>query len=217
MTHKERKAFLHESGQFICHVYAKIDTEYCQVLEDMTTIIQRQQSQDKLDLVRYWDPITTSENEDFHITLVRGHRAIYYHQIKFLLEAIQRNCHIEKPITVCLDDLRVFNNFENTKQFLCLASSNDTNICNLKQNLRNTIDKFAITLTNEDETEDTTTHCSFMFRDNLDNNKQDQVSTVSDLNSLFESQLGELPICQVRLNSIQVKIGNHVYNLNLNG
>ena len=123
-----------------------------------------------------------------------------------------------KPFSVCLDDLNVFNNFENTKQFLCLSSRDNVSILSLKEILRDTIDQFAVTLTDEDETDDTKAHCSFMLRDSIaDSGQQVAVSAVDDMNNLFEAKLGELPIFQTRINSVQVRIGNHIYTINLNG
>lgn len=219
-----KKAFHYEEGQFICHVYAKIQSEEQeQVLKDVIQAIQREQNKSKGS--KDWIPVDKDSNEDdrdtkLHITLIRGHRAVYYHQIKPLIEELRNVCESLEPIYLCLDQLQVLENFERTKQFLCLVScrnelSRGQNSFNqLKQKLQEIVDRFAIKLTSEDETEDTLAHISLMSRDSpRDSEQRDMKLIIEELDKLLYENLGERPICLLRLDAILIKIGKSEYEL----
>lgn len=224
-----KKAFHYEEGQFICHVYAKIESdEQEQVLDDVIETIQSEQSssQNLSGAIRGWIPVETDCHEDsetkLHITIIRGHRAVYYHQIKPLIAALQSLCENLEPVCLCLDELRIFNNFERTKEFLCLSARENELIgghdifCQLKLRLRDIVDRFASKLTDEDETLDSLPHVSLMYRDTLkDDELSDQSHHIDELNRLFAHNPGGQPISLVRIETILVKIGKCEYRLNL--
>lgn len=219
-----KKAFHYEEGQFICHVYAKIQSEEQeQVLDDVIQSIQSEQNE--IGGSDNWIHVGKDGNEDdghtkLHITLIRGHRAVYYHQIKPLIQELRSECENLDPIYLCLDQLQILENFERTKQFMCLVSrrnelSREHNSFNqLKQKLQEVVDRFAIKLTSEDETEDTLAHISLMSRSYpLQNEQRNSKLIIEELDKLLYEKLGERPICLTRLEAILVKIGKSEYEL----
>lgn len=225
MSRARKKAFGYETGQFICHTFASLTADQKSILDEVTEIILIKQKDNP---GWAWLPITEIgiENEadlNLHITLLRGHRAIYYHQIKPLIEALKSECANIRPVSLCLDEFRIFHNFERTKQFLCITPRNTNYISEesrklslLKERVQQVVDKFAIKLTNEDEDINTLAHCSFMRRDISDNtNKFDANNFILDLQDLCSSTLGEYPVCVTKINQIRVKVGNRMYDIDL--
>lgn len=227
-----KQAFEYEKGQYICHISAAIRPDERQVLEDVIKVIIQHQkepsSEESRTACNGWKPLVDSscssqgdseiESSSLHVTLLRGHRAIYYHQIRALIECLKVDCQSVQAFNLCLDQLKIFHNAERTKQFLCMTGkANDTSLLGeLKQKLRDRVDSFAIKLTSEDETPDTTVHCSLMVREaNCVNGALDTVSTVKILDQLCQRSFDEYPICIIDVDSVLVKIGNHNYNLSL--
>lgn len=216
------KAFNYEDGQFVCHIHARIPEEIHQLLLDIVQVIENKQQQTP-NATNAWVSVSNdnkNQAHEFHITLLRGHRAIYYHQIRPLIDSLRIACANLAPFSVCLDRLEIFQNHESTKQFLCLASraSNTQAISKLKQELDHIVKQFAIQLTSETETTDTVAHSSLMYRQMSCNDKDfDIQSTLQDMQKLCSDELGDVPICVVRIECIQVTIGNHTYNLHLQG
>lgn len=215
------KAFNYEKGQFICHVFATISENEREDLEEIVESI----ISDK-DFAKHWKPICKlGTNEDsqssLHITLLRGHRAVYYHQIKPLVDSLRNNLRVIPPIRICLNDFRMFSNNENTKQFLCIApnrsssSENFSKLKNLKLVLKETIDQYAIKLTSEDETDDTVAHCSLMYCDTTTGPDQNNETSLNEFNKWYKLNSPDRPTCLVNINVIQVKIGNTIYKINL--
>lgn len=225
MSQAGKKAFNYETGQFICHTFASLTADEKSILDEVIEIIQNKQ---KENLDWAWLPITDIGTEDeadlnLHITLLRGHRAIYYHQIKPLIEALKSECANIQPVCLCLDEFRIFHNFERTKQFLCITPRNTNHISEesrklslLKDRIQQVVDKFAIKLTNEDEDIDTLAHCSLMCREILDDkNKFDANNFILDLQDLCLSNLNEYPVCVTKINQIRVKVGKRMYDVDL--
>lgn len=221
-----KKAFHHEEGQFICHIHAKINLEEQeQILDDVVAVVQGEQRKTKSQATDNWVPVVkddqryqdADEETKLHLTLIRGHRAVYYHQIKPLIEELRNVCEKLEPICICLDQVRLLENFERTKQFLCLvARNNDFSFDQLKQKLQDVVDLFAMKLTSEDETEDTLAHVSLMYRDVPQRDEQCDLKLTSGyLDRLLSANMDEQLICLIRIESISVKIGKCEYQLKL--
>jgi len=211
-----RKAFDYESGQFLCHVYATIPESQEQVLDDVITLVER-----RYPVTEGWVREGTLDENKWHMTLVRGHRAVYYHQIRDLVGRIRSECMLIQPFNICLDTLKIFHNYEKTKQFLCMVCNQSvvdktSALYVFKTKLREIIDQYAIKLTCEDETTDSLAHCSLMSRE-TSSSRDNQVHILAEIERLCSSEMDELPVCIVRVDSIHVKIGNRDYEINLKG
>lgn len=227
MTAKE-KAFKYEKGQYICHVYAKIsrDDDSAQslfnIIDTLTKCHEVNWKPLSEDNIVDIDSSETSGESCFHITLVRGHWAVYHHQIKALIQLVRQECNQLSPVSLCLDELRIFSNFEKSKQFLCLASRaappmDHGPLTQLKHQLHTCIQRFAQKLTDEDETLETLAHCSLMCRD-VDEPDEDQSrKDLIYLTDTCRKSLKEVPICLVKVDKVYVKIGNHEYEIQLDG
>lgn len=221
----DKKAFQYQEGQFICHIYATLRSDDAkQTLDEVVELIKNQQSAGNEQAFERWQPVNC-DTQDAHVTLIRGHRAVYYHQIKPLVAAIKSECDLIKPVNLCLDKLRIFHNHERSKQFLCIATREAQSIqlnglLEMKQKLIKVVDDFAIKLTAEDESESTLAHCSLMSRqvqqvqDEQNNHCDDQLQAIE---SCILNELDEYPICIDKIDRILMKIGNHVYTFDLVG
>lgn len=221
-----KKAFDYGGGQYICHIYFPLPLDAIESLEEPIEHILKQSRQ--ISSEGCWKPMTelfddvTEDNCGLHVTLVRGHRAVYYHQIKPLVKALESDLQTLPPASLCLDRLKVFNNYESTKQFVCMTTHetrlNLDTVCpfeRLKQILRETVDKFAMKLTEENETADTVAHCSLLFREVTKSIDCDIETVTDNLNSLFEDSNVEYPMCLARIDKVNCKIGNHIYSIAL--
>lgn len=63
--------------------------------------------------------------EDLHLSLVRGHFKINHHHIKSAIESIKKNTSIYNQFNVCLSELVLFKNENQSKCFLCLLDKSD--------------------------------------------------------------------------------------------
>ena len=230
MQATKKKAFDYEEGQFICHIYTTIESEEClQTFNDITQLVQETKGSRFL---TGWTKVVGVEDNDearVHMTLLRGHKAIYYHHIKSLVKSIRLKCQTLRPFHICLDELRIFSNYEKTKQFICIASSSSemcSDLQKLKHELHLVVSEFAVNLTDEDETPDTIAHCSLMCREISQpcreqqsvESVQSENEIVKDLNDLLkENQLDESLFCPIQVNKIEIKIGNQIYQFALTG
>lgn len=226
-----KKAFRYEEGQFVCHIYSDVVSESASAdfFDDLIRCMKLRQIEDPTNGVyRGWKPVPSGSAEhqlsNLHITLLRGHRAVYYHQIKALVSCIENECKTLRPTFICLDELKIFHNFEQSKQFLCLSSRRNQpevaleDLLRLKQSLRKAVDQFAVKLTAEDETSSTLAHCSFMHRDvdeKTDTAASEQHSISID--DMFSKSVEEYPTCSIHIKKIQLKIGKYVYEFSLFG
>lgn len=219
----DRKAFEQEKGQFMCRVYFSIDSESSQdVLNEIVELVETEQSKSSSEAFLCWISLNKqtddSEKSDFHITLLRGHRALHYHQIEPLLTSVEALCRNLRPSSLCLDKLRLFSNHEETKQFLTISTRNSpssvelTNFINLKQKLRDVVDQFADRVTGEDETQDTIPHVSLMYRKVQRVQTEDEISQdLEEIENLCNERIGEY-ICLVNVDAINLAIGKKVYS-----
>lgn len=221
-TGSNKRAYEPEKGQFLCHIYVSIDSGPSQeTLSDIVELVEAEQSKSSSKAFQGWLSLdgksNALDNSNFHVTLLRGHRTIHYHHIKPLVSLVENICRDLSPSSLCLDRLRIFHNYERTKQFLCIAMSKDpssvdsSDFLSLKQTLRNAVDQIADRSTGEDETEDTVPHCSIMSRDVQQVNDEFE-SDLQEIENLCKENLDELPICLVKIDSINLKIGKEVYN-----
>lgn len=216
MSECNRKAFNYETGQFICHVYATFSSEEEEHLVEICEFLDNRQK-----LCFKWNRGWVDDSQDtglgFHITLLRGHRAVYYHQISPLIETLRLECANLEPFCLYLDKLVIFSNHEHEREFICIKASNipseelrKLNV--LKRKILEVVDQFAIKLTSEDEYPDTQIHCSLMNRDRLLGKELEELH--SWLNTT-NYDLKEEPMCFIKIDKFKVKIGNHVYDISL--
>lgn len=207
------KAFKYQEGQFICHTYFSLPSNEKQSLEKIRSLFRSHQKSNTYK----WE---YNKDDPLHVTVLRGHRAIYKHQINSMIDAIEQVCDNISPFGICLDKIKIFSNNEKTRRFACMVSStNYQNVIEIKKKIQETIDKFAIKLSNEDETEDTTLHCSLM---NCPTDKVCQSDLQTEEESLrqiciLHSSQREEPICYIHVDKIHIRIGNTVYNISLDG
>lgn len=220
----DRRAFEQEKGQFMCSVYLSIDSSN-DTLSDIVELIEAEQTRYPSEAFRGWISLNNQtdafEKSDFHVTLIRGHRTIHYHQIKPLLAAIEDLARSLKKLNLCLDKLRLFSNYEQTKQFLAITTRNNQSSVELsdfmamKRSLRDVADQFADRSTVEDETEDTIPHCSIMSRELIRAPSEDEVSShLREIESLCNENLDDY-ICLVNIDKIKLKIGKEVYSFDI--
>ena len=219
------RAFEQEQGQFLCHVYVAVNIEATtEVLGDIVELVEAEQCRSQERAFRDWKVVKceSGTNNQFHVTLLRGHRVIYHHQIEPLLSGIESEIKTSTPLSVCLDKLKLFHNHEQTKQFLCIATretnqaSEVVELMNLKLRLRNAIDQFATRMTEEDESHDTLPHCSLMCRDVQQVEQSDLIDEdLKKIENLCEENLQDYPVCIVQVGTIYIKIGNHIYSFQL--
>ena len=221
-TDSNKKAYEPEKGQFLCHIYLSIDFGPNQeTLSDIIELIEAEQTRSSSSAFQGWHSLNDQSDakgkSDFHVTLLRGHRTIHYHHIKPLVSNIETHCRNLSPFNLCFDKLRIFYNYEKTKQFLCIAASNNpssaesSEFVTLKQKLQSVIDQFADRSTEEDETDDTVTHCSIMSRD-VQQVSGELESDLKAIENLCNENLDDYPICFVKVDSVNLKIGQEVYN-----
>lgn len=76
--------------------------------------------EDLLDAIRaqnYLQPLLP-----VHVSLLRGHFAIRHHHIAPFVRLLQQSLALLRPVSLCLSQLEVFSNENQTKHFLCLCS-----------------------------------------------------------------------------------------------
>lgn len=61
--------------------------------------------------------------QQFHLSLIRGHFIINHHQIKSVIDLIEKNTSIYHQFNVCLSELSLFKNENQTKCFLCFVDT----------------------------------------------------------------------------------------------
>lgn len=222
----QRRAFEQEKGQFICHIYSSIEGDDIEdSLVKIIKVLRSQKSEATPNAaILAWNPLneTATDLVNLHLTLIQGHRALHYHQIKHLIELLRNECSTIKPFSIFLDHLEILSNHEKTKQFLCLATSNtatgdaSSDLMCLRKSLKDILDRFATRLTEEDENINSITHCSFMVRDAILPYSNDQIKKeLEDVYEIFGQTQEEFPICALTINRIHVTIGNHTYTFEL--
>lgn len=206
---RSAQAFNYEDGQFICHVYSNLSEQDQSVLNELACVFSRSTRWSRFD----------SNQTALHLTLLRGHRALYYNHIRPLLSDLKNICMSHRPIKLFLSDLKIFHNQEKTKEFLCLVATtnSETNIKNLKDSLKSQIDQYAIRLNEEDETLETLTHCSFLYREYVQSAASALVSEVEELTNLCNEVIGEVPVLILTISQIKLSIGCKVYDFQLRG
>lgn len=208
------KAFEYQEGQFVCHVYSDLTGSERVIIDDLVRIFL-----EGAHISPRWSAIFDS-SVDPHLTLLRGHRALYYNHIDPLLSGIRQICLKHKPIRLLLSDLQIFRNQERTKEFLCLVTtpSFESGLKPFKDELKDLIDQFALKLTDEDESPDTLTHCSIMSRTILPEHHSGSRDTeLVELNRLCDDLLGEVPVLVSNISSIKLSIGCKTHEFQLLG
>lgn len=232
MSNNLVKAFNYEQGQYICHVYASIPEDDRYSLESLVKNIH---SKPRLEQTcAEWQPVHQGnstncdekdpEDDKLHVTLLRGHRAIHYHQIRYMIDKFRSECEVLQPARLLLDRLTIFCNAEETKQFLCLAStkftsaiesSTQTNpLFELKRTIKSTVNQYATQLTNEDETEDTIAHCSLMSREYV-GGRREESELSREIAQIIDIDSDEYPSCLLNIEAIYVKVGKKIYKVSL--
>jgi len=149
--------------------------------------------------------------DNTHLSLIRGHFIINHHHIAPVIESIKENTSAYRQFSVCLSDLVVFKNENQSKCFLCLVDlndiENDLNTAGLCKAIRNSL-------------------IQFDFKNNLNSNEQfnfhlslawcsieheEQLIRLIDhfrLNQLIEPVL-------IKVKEFKVHIGNQEYKFYL--
>lgn len=223
-------AFEYESGQFICHIYIEIqndeDLEYCDFFNEFIKLIEANPIDDNLQKP-LWIPVTNlnqvpddqqAERRSFHITVLRGHHALYYHQIRPFIANLTEECKQIDCFKLYLDELVIFKNYEKTKRFLCLASHTQNELFNnLKKTVQSTLKDFATGLTQECIINEAVPHCSIMWQD-IDSTKKmcDEKQLLRHFNHLISKSSVEELGMNINVEFVTVKIGFKTYNIPLN-
>lgn len=213
----QNKAFRYEEGQYVCHIRADIQPDERDVLDETIRIILDHRDSSK----QGWKSLCSDQQAErslLHLTLLRGHRAIYYHHIKPLVNEAREICSSFSPVKIFLGDLKLFHNHEKTREFLCLATYpfSEANLKNLKERLKEKIDQYAIKLSVEDETPETLTHCSLLSRDiSTEQNCTAHGLEVDKLSNICISHLGDIPEVAITISSIKLAVGCVTYDLKL--
>lgn len=225
MAQREGKAFDYIEGQFICHIYFEVSNEEEDYTDcgdntrQLTDAISAILLQDRTASNEAWKRITNEKGEHpLHVTLVRGHWAVYRHQIKTLVDSIQKECAQISPFSVCLDEFKIFSNYEKSKEFLCIATrgEQDTSpVRSLRQKIQAVLNELSTQLTDEDESDCSQTHCSLLHRKFQDKPEESNEDQLENINNTCKTSLGSIPICIIRVNFIKVKIGHQIYKINL--
>lgn len=213
-------AFTRADGQFVCHIRGKIeDNISTNCFHDIIDVIENHQSQSK----QYWPPWNSIDKTEsgLHISMFRGHMCVAYHQIKPLLEQIKFVCNNSKSLNITLDSLKVFNNHEKTKQFLCMVEGKQIeetcDILKFKKTLKPLLDNYITRLTDEVDTSESMVHCSLMTRKATGYMNDDGLlKEIKEIETLCKDELGYVPIYMERIQSLDVIIGNQTYNIKLN-
>lgn len=223
-----KRAFDYEQGQFIIHPFARLTDDISDSLRGLVTSLNEVAQQNAI--LNHWrslqieDNCTNDTGDDYtwHVTLLRGHRAIHRHQIKPLISSIVARCSTLESFNLCLDDIDIFSNFERTKQFIVITERKSIMqpACSaLRSAVKDEIDKFAIRLTDEDDNEDTRAHCSLMTRDmdqcSSDIDEEERQATLKLVEDVCIRDFEQIPIFVTRVDRIHIKIGNHVYDIKL--
>jgi len=229
----DKKAFHGEEGQFVCHAYTKLESSDSQdlIIKIIESVTDHQRNCESLmGQNKEWrsvinlDASGDTPDSTPHVTLLRGHRVVYQHQIKSLVESVQKFCATIRPFSLCLDTIDIFNNYEKTKQFLCITVRRDqyqtqpNDVSDLKIRLQQVIDQFATRLTDEDETIDTMPHSSLMVRDvDSASNSEIPKSELEFMDKMLKDGLHEDLECYLKVEFIYLMIGNHHYKFKLCG
>lgn len=228
ITTKEAKpAFEYETGQYICHLYidSKIDNPEhnfnCNIYDEFIKLVQDNPINDERKH-HPWLPMPRScptgvelqtERQPFHLTISRGHYALYYNQIKPFVEALNTKCRDIDRFKIYLDELVIFENHEKTKRFLCLASHMTNEAFNdLRQGVQATLNDFASSLTQECYIHEAVPHCSLMWQEIFETNETcDKKAEICHLNQLIETSMSDDLCVIVDVESIIAKIGFKTY------
>lgn len=111
-TSKRQRTFASVRNQFVVHVFVPLEEEDEQIqdiYDDLSDITEK--------VVFEKDP---------HISLLRGHYAVQYHQIDPLLNQLETAIKSFNQFVLCLSKVRLFNNDEKSRSFIA--------ICEIQQN-----------------------------------------------------------------------------------
>lgn len=59
--------------------------------------------------------------EEIHLSLVRGHYVLRHHQIQLFVDELNKKLSKISPFSLCLSTIRLFENDERTRCFICLC------------------------------------------------------------------------------------------------
>lgn len=257
-----RLAFEQVDGQFVCHSSIIIDDEdSSELLEDIADEVINSQHQKlfkpgtshsgefQLDEPEEtFGQASATYSDDCHafnmatprwhkipqphISVLRGHRVVLYHQIRPLIDQLRETCARIHQFNIILSDIELFFNQESTKCFLSLArpaKCPSDSFERLRDTIKPVIEQYASRMTEEDDFQDTRPHCSFLYCDIIGREKLEETNqtnneeTVQELikennvlkNYLYGGVCNSDTVCIVRVKSIQIRIGSHVYSLPL--
>lgn len=218
-----KQAFSSEIGQYICHIYIDIEDDQLEdefLNDDFIKLVQENPIHGK----QIWFPKSTSQAEDdysvnkhFHISLLRGHHALYYHQIKPLISDLTDICKDVPSFNLLLDKLVIFSNYERTKRFLCIAAAKSNRFFDdLRRIVEEHLGQYAVGLTAESEINENIPHCSVMWHDiETSGSNFDITMELQRLENILQrSHLADISKC-VNVKSITASIGCKTYTIPL--
>lgn len=115
---KRIRTFADERNQFVIHLYFPL-TDYDAISNIYLDFVDRSEA-----VVFEQDP---------HMSFTRGYYAAQYHQIEPLFNQFSNVFKTFNKFSVCLSDVVIFNNHDNTRYFIAI-SEKENNCCNELQN-----------------------------------------------------------------------------------
>ena len=149
--------------------------------------------------------------EDSHLSLVRGHFTVNHHHIKPLVDLIKTSVSAYHQFTVCLSELVVFKNENESKCFLCLRDPNDPkldpNKAGLCQTLRDSFLQFDFS-NSLNSTEEFSFHLSVAWCES-----RYETQLIELIDELKQQSIVE-PVL-IKVNEFKVSIGNQEHRFYL--
>jgi len=187
------RLYAYERNQWTTYAYVKVDNNSIDNLIDLI------KDKEFINLI-----------EDHHLSLVRGHFVVNHHHIRPVIESIKTNTSIYRQFNVCLTDLVVFKNENQSKCFLCLVETNnsDLNKVGFSRTIRDSLLQFDFK-NNLNSTEQFSFHLSIAW---CSADREPQL--VELIEQLKNSRQAIEPIL-IKVNQFKVNIGNQVHTFNL--
>ena len=124
--------------------------------------------QDYLEMIESYDKIKRIPNSDIHLSLIRGHYSLRYHQISLFVSTLSQRLSLISSFIVCLSEFKLFKNDEKTRCFICMTQStnslNESKAESLLNCIKSALNEFnsKVVITQTDQTDD-----EFIFHSSL--------------------------------------------------
>jgi hypothetical protein len=107
------RSFPHQRNQFLVHFYIELNEN--SIIEDLKLIFNTKENNEK--------GIHFNESQ-MHLTIIRGHYCLRYHQIQDFFQSIHQKLKTIFSFNICLNEIKVLENEEKTRQFISICESN---------------------------------------------------------------------------------------------